>query len=202
MTKVFYNSIIFVYISNMNLFGCVYKITCKTSGKFIIGSTLNFAKRKTYYLSYLRRNKWNNKYLQNTFNKYGEKSINFEILQDNIPNFILGDVESIWIGTMCSRAEDGKLGMNMRDGKRVRHSLETLTKMRENHDKYPFTGRNPNIKRPVYQYDKNGNFIKEWKNSREVAESIGKPINYIHRRCQFSKEGRKTNSFEFTYNKK
>ena len=150
--------------------GCIYKISCSDSGKFIIGSTNNFNKRKTYYLSFLRRNKWNNPYLQSTFNKYGEDSIKFEILQDNIPLEILGDVESIWIGSSCGRTEDKKSGMNMRDGKRPRFSQETITKIFETYKTKDWPKRNPNIDRPIDELNSLGEVIKTWKNAREISE--------------------------------
>lgn len=108
-------------------FGVIYKVI--VGNTFIIGSTLNKNKRKSYYLNILRKNKWNNTYLQNSWNKYGESSFVFEVLQENIPENILEHVEDIWIGALCSRAEDKRKGANMRDACRVRFSQNTKNKM-------------------------------------------------------------------------
>lgn len=111
-------------------FGVIYRLSIKNTKYFLYGSTiLSVSKRKATYLQYLRNNKYSNKLLQNLYNKYGENSLIFTIVQENIPENILGDIESIFIGNNCSRIEDNNGGMNMRDGKRIRFSLKVKEKM-------------------------------------------------------------------------
>lgn len=65
--------------SLVNLSG-VYKITCKPTGKIYIGSAFNFRKRWINHRYDLRKQKHDSKYMQNSWNKYGEDAFDFEIL--------------------------------------------------------------------------------------------------------------------------
>ena len=75
----------------------IYKIQFKNPNKIYIGSTIqNFNKRRNVHLCRLRKNIHTNKHLQNSFNKYGEKSFNFEIIE-KIDNFKIAiERETYW----------------------------------------------------------------------------------------------------------
>jgi group I intron endonuclease len=60
--------------------GYIYKITNLNTNKFYIGSTVDFKTRKNQHLWHLRANKHVNKYLQNSYNKHGEKVFEFKII--------------------------------------------------------------------------------------------------------------------------
>lgn len=61
---------------------CIYKITNLINGKFYIGSTIRpFYIRKYEHKRELRLNTHSNNYLQNSWNKYGESSFKFEVLE-------------------------------------------------------------------------------------------------------------------------
>ncbi len=61
----------------------IYKIQSKTEEqKFYIGSSVNLSKRKAGHFYLLKRNKSHAKYLQNYYNKYGEDSLTFVILEE------------------------------------------------------------------------------------------------------------------------
>lgn len=81
---------------------CIYKITNLINGKFYIGSTIRPVYiRKYEHFSELRKGKHCNKYLQNSFNKYGEVNFKFEIL------------ERVEFTKETSRLEMGKLIVNL-----------------------------------------------------------------------------------------
>ncbi len=61
--------------------GGIYKITNIQNGRFYIGSAKRFKERWSNHYSSLRRNRHHNKFLQNDFNKYGEKTFLFEIVE-------------------------------------------------------------------------------------------------------------------------
>lgn len=61
---------------------CVYKITNTLNGKVYIGQTVDYRKRKVGHFSYLRRNAHRNRYLQKSFNKYGESSFKMGIIKE------------------------------------------------------------------------------------------------------------------------
>ena len=61
---------------------CVYEIRNLQSDTIYIGSTKNFERRKKQHLYYLNNNQHTNSYLQNAWNKYGEKNFKFMILEE------------------------------------------------------------------------------------------------------------------------
>lgn len=64
----------------------VYQILNTVSGKRYIGSAaVSFRKRWTDHLSSLRLDRKKNPYLQNAWNKHGEKAFIFEILEECLP---------------------------------------------------------------------------------------------------------------------
>lgn len=59
----------------------IYKITNSKSNKVYIGSACDLRDRKNSHFSELRRNIHANTHLQNSFNKYGEESFEFVVLE-------------------------------------------------------------------------------------------------------------------------
>lgn len=60
----------------------VYVITCTVNGKIYIGSSVNLFKRWNKHRTELRCNCHHNKHLQNAWNKYGEHSFTFAVLEE------------------------------------------------------------------------------------------------------------------------
>jgi group I intron endonuclease len=109
----------------------IYKITCKTSGKFYIGSSQELNRRKIHHYNRLRANKHGNPHLQNSYNLYGEDDIIFEVLEHCEVGRLL-DVEQIYIdrykgkNIMFNVAEVAGASMRNR-----RHKKETIQKIRK-----------------------------------------------------------------------
>ena len=74
---------------------CIYKISC-SNGKYYIGSTIDFRKRKNRHTRDLQNNKHHNSHLQNIYNKYGKDSVSFEILE-KFPKNDLFEAETKYI---------------------------------------------------------------------------------------------------------
>ena len=75
----------------------VYKIHNKINNKVYIGSAAkSFNLRKNVHFSNLRNNKHKNIYLQNSFNKYGEENIRFQIIEECDP-LVCVEREQYWI---------------------------------------------------------------------------------------------------------
>ena len=66
--------------------GYIYKIINKINGKFYIGSTVNFEKRKRKHLNELNNNKHHNIFLQRAFKKYGIDSFDFSYKEKEFNN--------------------------------------------------------------------------------------------------------------------
>jgi len=107
--------------------GVIYKLSINKY--FIIGSTLFPKTRKSSYISKLKRGVHNNPIVQDVYNTHPADVLNFEIIQNDIPENILTFVEDIWIGASCARVEDKRNGMNCRDAYRVRFTQAIKDKM-------------------------------------------------------------------------
>jgi group I intron endonuclease len=59
----------------------IYKITNLNDNKVYVGSSINVTKRQYKHFWMLRNNKHDNLHLQNSFNKFGESSFLFEVIQ-------------------------------------------------------------------------------------------------------------------------
>ena len=60
----------------------IYQIKCRGNGKIYIGQTIDLDRRRYDHLRNLRRGTHHNHYLQRAFNKYGENSFEFSVLQE------------------------------------------------------------------------------------------------------------------------
>lgn len=68
----------------------VYQIKNKVNGKSYIGSSINIKNRLYKHLWMLRNNRHDNIYLQSSYNKYGEDSFEFNVLENcEEPNLII-----------------------------------------------------------------------------------------------------------------
>jgi len=63
----------------------IYRITCTVTGKFYIGSAIDLNKRWRDHFTQLRHNIHKNPKLQAAWNKYGEQSFIFEVLELVLP---------------------------------------------------------------------------------------------------------------------
>lgn len=60
----------------------IYEIVCTGNGKRYIGQSINIEKRFREHRNQLKRGVRENKYFQNAWNKYGESSFEFNILEE------------------------------------------------------------------------------------------------------------------------
>lgn len=88
-----------------NYMSGIYKITNTCNGKFYIGSSVNFTIRKSEHFRDLRNNKHPNRHLQKAFNKYGEESFKFEVIEYVEDKNNLLEREQYWIDRLnvCDR---------------------------------------------------------------------------------------------------
>jgi hypothetical protein len=74
---------------------CIYKI--EINDRYYLGSTTNFDNRKRLHLVKLRKNYHPNKFLQNLYNKYGEYSFRFSIIEEIDDGIDPLNVEQIYL---------------------------------------------------------------------------------------------------------
>lgn len=81
---------------------CIYKIINKNKGKFYIGSTNNFIRRKREHYYQLEKQKHCNKHLQRSFDTYGKDVFEFEVLFNLHPYLLpcLHTIEQKFIDTL------------------------------------------------------------------------------------------------------
>ena len=93
------------------MISAIYLILNKVTNQLYIGSAVNIDYRWRKHKECLRSNRHQNSYLQNAWNKYGEESFGFAILELIEDKTKLIDREQFWIDyTKCC---DRKLGYNL-----------------------------------------------------------------------------------------
>ena len=75
----------------------IYKIINVVNNKFYVGSAVDLKRRKTRHFSELRTGKHNNKHLQAAWDKYGESSFIFVVVEEVSESINILDVENIWL---------------------------------------------------------------------------------------------------------
>ena len=82
----------------------IYIIENTVNGKFYVGRTNNHAARKRGHYSELRRGVHGNPRLQNAWNKYGEQSFVFQVV-DSAPEHLIEKKEAEWFATFeCDKS--------------------------------------------------------------------------------------------------
>lgn len=120
---------------------CIYKIQNQINNKVYIGSAIGHYRRKGQHYYLLRNNKHFNKYLQDSWNKYGESNFIFEIIEFTQAEK-LKKKEEYYIKIYNSN--DRKNGFNFRincnTNLGIKRSLES--RLKQSHSK---KGKTPNI---------------------------------------------------------
>src|SRR5699024_9567185 len=113
----------------------IYCIRKKINNKVYIGQSYNLNKRKNEHFAKLKRNKHENRYLQNSYNIYGLENFEYMLLhQDsNISKEDLNRLEYLYIKIFETLRSKGGKGYNLCQGGNSRrgytHSEETKKQM-------------------------------------------------------------------------
>jgi group I intron endonuclease len=75
----------------------IYKIINVVNNKFYVGSAVDLKRRKTRHFSELRTGKHNNRHLQAAWQKYGEQSFVFVVVEELSPDADLLAAENVWL---------------------------------------------------------------------------------------------------------
>lgn len=160
----------------------IYKITNINNGKVYVGSAVNIKYRFKTHKRLLKNNKHFNTHLQSSYNKYGPKSFNYEIIEFVCKEALL-ERETFWISYMNSNNRNygynKRLVVNSNLG--IKLSEETRRKLSESHLGHKRSEEThkkivESQYKSICQFDKKGNFIKKYRSLKEAATSLG--VNY------------------------
>jgi len=121
--------------------GCgIYKIENLVDGKIYVGSSIELIKRKSKHFYLLRKGIHDNIHLQNAYNKFGENSFVFIILEYCVVENLI-DRENYYI--FAYKSNEGNYGYN----------LATVNEFRRN-----TFNQEVKVKLSKFNQEKNGNF--------------------------------------------
>lgn len=133
---------------------CIYKIT-SPSEKIYIGKTKHFEKRIKQYKNLKSKDQ---RKLFYSFQKYGYINHKFEIIEECLIEE-LNEKEIYWIKELKTVENGLNLTYGGDGGKYLSSDSEELRRI--------------NSMKNIYQYDLEGNFIREWEGASDAIKSIG-----------------------------
>ena len=176
----------------------IYSIVCKTNGKGYVGSSKNIPARWKKHLYYLRRGNHVNPHLQNTYNLYGENSLEFSLIEDltGLSSKEIREIEQIYLDQMdwnfslnvCKDSRGGEITEEANERRK-----ETLRKFhQENPDAIrgennPFYGRTHKQSSKDLVSEKNTGRVRTEEFKRQKSEFMSS------RRGRHHSEEHKTN---------
>jgi group I intron endonuclease len=169
----------------------IYTITNLVNSKIYVGSvTTSFNKRKNVHFHLLKSNKHFNPYLQNAYNKYGEDSFLFEIL-DTYDKTLCLSMESYWINILNTK--DKNFGYNIIDPIKnrlgLKHSSKSKIKMSNSRKDYIL---------------KNGSYLVTDETKDKISKSkLGKKLSLeLREKMSISRKGTNIGESNPFYGKK
>lgn len=93
----------------------IYGLLNNITGKWYVGQSIDVELRHKCHFIYLRRGKHHNAFLQHAFNKYGESSFSFSILEVCLKED-LDMREQFWIAKFCSFDTEREYNLNIGGG--------------------------------------------------------------------------------------
>lgn len=172
----------------------IYSISNKITGKRYVGSAVDFRRRKNLHLHHLRAKTHHSRYLQNAWNKYGEENFIITILEEvSDVNDLINREQWYLDNTNCEynmcriagsslgikRSEEtrrkvgaAQIGRKASDETKAKMSMAKKGKIFSKEHCKNLAIMNEKNYRPILQYTKEGEFVREWKSIAEAAESF------------------------------
>ena len=148
----------------------IYCIENLVNGKMYFGQSSNLKRRERNHFGRLKTGTSKLRKLQRAFDKYNKDSFRFFVVE-YCNELLLDEREIEWIKIF----ETKEKGYNCTEGgKKGSFCQETKTKMSKNSAKtgLGLFGKDSKKAKKVYQYDLEGNFIREWGAVIEVAKHL------------------------------
>lgn len=178
-------------LKNLSKISGIYKIV-NPKGKVYIGQSVDLYRRLKHYFE--PKAAKNQVILKNSFEKYGVNNHIFSIIEEcDVKE--LNEKERFWQEFYLETS------LNCRLTKSLDKSgyCSDITKNNISNS-LKLSGKSyQHLKKKVYQYDLEGNFIREWDSGREAARELGisnTSISYAARNKNYSKS---TNGFLWSY---
>jgi group I intron endonuclease len=146
----------------------IYKITNLINDKCYIGSAIDPKTRFYVHKSHLRKNKHHSILLQRAWNKYGENSFIFEVIEE-CPADDLIIREQYYIDTIEPVYNIARIAGNCLG---VKFSKESSIKKSINNARKGIFGKDNPSSIIIFQYDLSGKFLKEWGGLREISRTL------------------------------
>lgn len=141
----------------------IYCIENLANNKKYVGQSKNIYERWNEHRYELNKRRHHNRYLQNAWDKYGEKNFKFYILEECIQEY-LNDKEKYYIDLFKTHVHFGKNGYNLTVGG---EGVGVLS----DEERQKFREAQKSI--PIYQIDLCGNIIKRWAyGAREASKTL------------------------------
>lgn len=167
----------------------IYKILNIENGKFYIGSAVALNIRKNNHFSLLRYNKHFNQKLQASFNKYGEENFKFEIIEKCDKNNLINK-EQYYVDilkpklNLRTKIVNSPLGTKQSKKHKQKISNALTGRIRSEEHKKNLSLSHKNKPRPtrwksICQYDKQGNFIRDWESVKEATNTYGIGVSKV-----------------------
>lgn len=155
----------------------IYCIKNTKNNKVYIGKASTLRTRLNAHKHLLRNNKHVNCYLQSAWNKYGEESFEFSIIQ-NCEIDLLPEMEALWVKINNSNHPDHGYNLMVVGRQNHHHSVETKLKMRNasigrKKSKEHVYNNTLTKYKAVLQYDLEGNLINEWLGASYIRDVLG-----------------------------
>jgi bifunctional DNA-binding transcriptional regulator/antitoxin component of YhaV-PrlF toxin-antitoxin module len=164
----------------------IYKITNIENKKVYIGSSINIWDRYKEHRKTLRRNKHHSKHLQKSWNKYGEDSFTFEVIEIVYDKDNLIEREQYWMDKYESYNDEKGYNINPNAGSQLGRKVP-----KENREKFKLSQKS----RPILQFDFDGKLIKEWYSAREICRELNIDRSVVISRLRGHNFGYMLNSF-------
>jgi len=144
----------------------IYKISNLISNKFYIGSSIDINRRWKEHKNDLKKNKHDNEYLQNSWNKYGEETFLFEIIEivNDKNNLIIYEQKYLDdLKNNYKKDEYYNICLNAKNMLGFKHSNETKEKMSNLHknNKYSLGFKHSNETKEKMSNSKVGSIHKK-----------------------------------------